>query len=254
MWKVYLTALKKFIPLRTAKKFILSGLILIFSSSLALAWTDTAKNEAVFFDGADFQGSSLTVRLEPGMRQMLKPALGEMDKKISSIVLGENVKALVFTEAGFRGAVRLYLHTIAEHMPDNDQISSLILCSKEDPPQGVLFIRKRISETKISTPRPWHYITGQGIFFPLPESAREKESAYALVSPDWDKVRYVYVSPGVEAKLFSDPEFKGKSLALPCSDCGPQTVFDLSTFGFFNPKQSTSGVVSSVVVRAKDAN
>jgi hypothetical protein len=234
------------------RRIIAAGLILILSSSLALAWTDVAPNEAVFFDNPDFHGPSLTVRLEPGMRQVLKPELGGLDKKFSSIILGENVKVLVFTGAGFRGAIRLYMHTIPEHMPDNDQISSLILCSKEDPPQGVLFIQKRLSETKTSSPRPWHYITGQGIFFPLPETAKEKESAYSLVSPDWHKVRYVYVSPGVEAKLFTDPEFKGRSLVLPCADCGPQGVFDLNRFGFLNAKESASGGISSLVVRAKD--
>jgi hypothetical protein len=252
MWILHWAALKKIISLRTMGRIIGAGLIILLSSSLALAWTNTAPNEAVFFDDADFQGPSLTVRLEPGMRQVLKPELGGMDKRISSIIMGDNVKVLVFTGAGFRGAVRLYMHTIADHMPDNDQISSLILCSKEDPPQGVLFIQKRLSETKTSSPRPWHYITGQGIFFPLPEPAKEKESTYSLVPPDWDKVRYVYVSPGVEVNLFTEPDFKGRSLVLPCADCGPQGVFDLTRFGFFSAKESASGGISSLVIRAKD--
>ena len=234
------------------KIIIQTGLILIFSSSLALAWTNAAPNEAIFFDDPDFHGPSLTVRLEPGMRQVLKPALGGLDKKISSIIVGENVKVLVFTGTGFQGAVRMYIYNIAEQMPDNDQISSLIVCSKEDPPRGVLFIQKRLNEIKTSSARPWHYITGQGIFFPLPESVRETESAYPLVPPGWDKVRYVYVSPGVEAKLYTDPEFKGRLLSLPCPDCGPQAVFDLSTFGFFDPKKSPAGVISSVLVRAQE--
>jgi len=228
-----------------------AGLIILLFYSKALAWTNAAPNEAIFFDEPDFQGPSLTVRLEPGMRQVLKPELGELGKKISSLIVGEKVKVLVFTAVGFRGAVRMYPYTIAENMPDNDQISSLIVCSKEDPPQGVLFIQKRLSEIKTSSARPWHYITGQGIFFPLPESARETESAYPLVSPGSDKVRYVYVSPGAEAKLFTESEFKGKSLSLPSPNSGPQTVFDLSTFGFFDVSKSPSGVISSVKVVAQ---
>jgi hypothetical protein len=145
----------------------------------------------------------------------------------------------------------MYSYSIAADMPDNDQISSLIVCSREDPPQGVLFIRKRLSEVKTPSARPWHYITGQGIFFPLPESEKEIESAYPLVPPDWQKVRYVYVSPGVEANLFTDPEFNGGSLSLPCPDCGRQTVFDLSAFGFFDVKKSPTGIISSIKIKAQ---
>ncbi len=124
-----------------------------------------------------------------------------------------------------------------------------IVCPKEASPQGVLFIQKRISEIKTSSKRPWHYITGKGIFFPLPESARESEAKFPLVSPDWNQVRYVYVSPGVEAEFFSDPDFQGRSLSLPCADCGPQPVFDLQTFGFYDARKSP-GVISSLSVRA----
>jgi hypothetical protein len=249
---IHLAAKKNKTFAMMTKIIIPAGLILIFSGSLALAWTNAAPNEAIFFDDPDFHGPSLTARLEPGMRQVLKPALGELNNKISSIIVGEKVKVLVFTEAEFRGAVRMYTYNIAERMPDNDQISSLIVCSREDPPQGVLFIQKRLSEIKTSSARPWHYITGQGIFFPLPESTRETESAYPHISPGWDKVRYVYVSPGIEAKLYTDPGFKGRSLSLPCPDCGPQGVFDLSTFGYLDVKKSPSGVISSVLVRAQE--
>ena len=225
------------------------GIILLLFSSQALAWTNAAPNEAIFFDDPQFQGPSLTVRVEPGMRQALKPALGALDNKISSLIVGENVKVLVFTDPAFRGAVRMYDYTIADHMPDNDQISSLLVCPKEVSPQGVLFIQKRISEIKTSSKRPWHYITGKGIFFPLPESARESEAKFPLVAPDWDKVRYVYVAPGVEAEFFSDPDFKGRSLSLPCADCGPQTVFDLQSFGFYDARKPL-GVISSLSVKA----
>jgi hypothetical protein len=230
-----------------------AGIILLLFSARALAWTNAAPNEAIFFDDPNFQGPSLVVRLEPGMRQALKPVLGALDKKISSMVIGENVKVLVFTNPAFRGAVRMYDYTIAEKMPDDDHISSIIVCPKEISPQGVLFIQKRISEIKTSAKRPWHYITGKGVFFPMPESARESEAKFPLVAPDWDKVRYVYVAPGVEATLFSNPNFSGKSLSLPCADCGPQTVYDLQSFGFYDAGKSPGGV-SSLSVRALDHN
>jgi hypothetical protein len=230
-----------------------AGIMLLLFSARALAWTNAAPNEAIFFDDPDFQGPSLIVRLEPGMRQALKPALGALDNKISSMIVGENVKVLVFTDPAFRGAVRMYDYTIADHMPDNNQISSLIVCPKDVAPQGVLFIQKRISEIKTSSKRPWHYITGKGIFFPLPESAGESEAKFPLVAPDWDKVRYVYVSPGVEAEIFSGPDFKGRSLSLPCADCGPQTVFDLQSFGFYDARKPL-GVIPSLSVKAQGKN
>jgi hypothetical protein len=238
----------------STRMILLAGIILL-SWCQARAWTDAAPNEAIFFDDPNFQGPSLAVRLEPGMRQALKPALGALDKKISSIILGEKVKVLVFTRSDFRGAVRMYTDTIAENMPDNDDISSLIVCPKEESPQGVLFIQKRLSEVKTTSPRPWHYITGQGIFFPLPEAAKESEASFRLVAPEWDnQVRYVSISPAVEAKFFDDPEFKGRSLLLPCADCGPQTVFDLRTYGFYDPKKSPPGVISSLIIKTRESD
>jgi hypothetical protein len=228
-----------------------AGLMLLLFISSALARIEAAPNEAIFFDFPDFQGPSLVVRLEPGMRQALKPALGAMDNKISSIIMGENVKALVFTDPDFRGAVRLYDYTIAEGMPDNDQISSLIVCPKEETAQGVLLIQKRVGEIKTSTARPWHYITGKGIFFPLPESKQESEARFPVVAKDWIKVRYVSIAPAVQADLFSSPDYQGRLLSLPEPNSGRQGVFDLGQYGFYDPKKSPPGGVSSLVVRTK---
>ena len=224
-------------------------MVLFFSLPAPARTLEAAPNEAIFFDAPEFHGPSLTVRLEPGMRQALKPVLGALDNKISSMVVGENVKVLVFTDPTFRGAVRMYDYTIADNMPDNDDISSIIVGPKEVSPQGVLFIQKRTSEIKTSAKRPWHYITGKGIFFPLPESAGESEAAFPGVTADWGKARHVSVAPGVGAELYRQPDFKGKSLSLPCADCGQQTVFDLQTFGFFEAGKSTGGI-SSLRVRA----
>jgi hypothetical protein len=230
---------------------ITAGLVFLLGTVPAWAWTNAAPNEAIFFDLPDFQGPSLTVRLEPGRRQALKPALGAMDKKISSLIMGEKVKALVFTNPDFRGAIRIYDYTISEHMPDDDEISSIIVCSKEEPPQGVMFIQKRIGEMKTSSERPWHYVTGKGIFFPLPESLQEHEARFPAVAEDWQKVRYVYVSPAAEADLFKGSDFKGDVLSLPGPGGGQQSVFDLSRFGFYDPKKSPAGIVSSLIVRTK---
>jgi hypothetical protein len=153
-------------------------LILLFFCSHALAWMPAAPNEAIFFADADFQGASLTLRLQPGIRHRLMPGLGELDKKISSIVVGDKVKVFVFTNLNFGGAVREYVYTVAANMPDDDQISSLIVCPREEPPQGVLFIQKRLREIKNLPKSSWHYITGKGIFFPLPESDKETTAKF----------------------------------------------------------------------------
>lgn len=216
------------------------------------AWETAAPEEAVFFADANFQGASLKLSLQPGSRHRLLPTLEDLDKKISSLRLGENVKAIAFTQPHFGGAARVYLYTMAEEMPDDDQIASLIVCPKNEPPQGVLFIQKRLSEVKAPAPRQWHYLTGRGVFFPLPESKQEVEAGFAQVGPEWnDQVRFVYVAPGVETELFVDPEFKGSSLSLPPPVKGTQTVFDLSQYGFYNPKKKPAGVISSLKVKAR---
>jgi hypothetical protein len=237
------------------KMIMQTGLIIVLAGSPALGWVPAAPDEAIFFEDANFTGESLALRLQPGIRHRLMPGLGGMDKKISSIIVGEKVKVLAFTNPDFGGGVREYVYTIAENMPDDDQIASLIVCPTEEPPQGVLFIQKRISEVKTPSQRPWHYITGKGIFFPLPESERESEAKFPRLAGDWNnKVRYIYVAPAVEADLFENPEFSGRPLSLPGPEAGQQTVFDLNTFGFYNPKKSPPGVISSLIVRTRGSS
>lgn len=231
------------------------GLIILFFSTYSFAWVPAAPNEAIFFADANFQGESLTLRLQPGIRHRLMPGLGGLDKKISSIIVGDTVKVLVFTNWDFEGAVREYVYTIAANLPDDDQISSLIVCPKEEPPQGVLFIQKRLSELKNLPQRSWNYITGKGIFFPLPESEKEPQAKFPRMAGDWDgRARYVYISPAVEVELFDGPEFTGRSLSLPVPGSGQQTVFDLSSFGFSDPKKSPPTAISSLVVRTRGIN
>jgi hypothetical protein len=226
---------------------------LMFFSSPAMAWVQAAPNEAIFFEDTNFRGASLTLRLEPGRRHILLPRLGGLGKKISSLIVGGNVKVLAFTEPDFRGGVMEYRNTIAEAMPDDDQISSLIVGPKGAPPHGVLFIHKRLSEVKGPARRVWHYITGKGSFFPLPESERELEARVPQVPAEWDdRVRYVYVSPTVAVELFEDPGLQGRSLSLPPPNGGQEAVFDLRAFGFYDPKKSPPGVVSSLIVHTRE--
>lgn len=233
-------------------KIIPAGFILLFFCSPVLAWVHAAPNEVIFFTDADFQGESLTLRLQPGIRHRLRPGLGEMDRKISSILVGDNVKVFVFTNPDFRGAVREYVYTIPAHMPDDDQISSLIVCPKDEPPQGVLFIQKRLSEVKNLPKSSWNYITGQGMFFPLPESDQETAAKFLDLSGDGGKsARYVYVSPTVELTLFAGPQLTGRSLTLPGSNSGQQTVFDLTSYGFYDLKKSPPGAVTSLIVTSR---
>jgi hypothetical protein len=236
----------------TIGTFFRTAFILLFLSSPALAWVHAAPNEAIFFEDTNFKGASLNLRLGPGERHVLLPRLGGLEKKISSLILGDNVKVLAFTEPDFQGGVVGYRNTIAEAMPDDDQICSLIVGPKGVPPYGVLFIHKRLSEVKAPASRVWHYITGDGSFFPLPESERELEVRFSKMPAKWDdRVRYVYVSPSVQTELFEDPGLKGRSLSLPPPDPGQEVVFDLRAFGFYDPKKSPPGVISSLIVRAR---
>jgi hypothetical protein len=230
-----------------------TALTLLFLSSQALAWVQAAPNEAIFFEDTNFRGASLTLRLEPGKRHILLSHLKGLDKKISSLIVGDNVKVLAFTEPEFRGGAMEYRYTIAKAMPDDDQISSLIVGPKGAPPCGVLFIHKRLSEVKAPARRAWHYITGKGSFFPLPESERELDARFPQVPAEWDdRVRYVYVSPIVAVELFEDPGLHGRSLTLPPPDGGQGAVFDLRALGFYDPKKTPAGVISSLIVRTRE--
>ncbi len=226
---------------------------LLFLSSQALAWVQAASNEAIFFEDTNFRGASLTLRLEPGRRHTLVPRLEGMDKKISSLIMGDNVKVLAFTEPDLKGGVMDYRYTIAKGMPDDDQISSLIVGPRDAPPQGVLFIHKRLSEVKAPADGAWHRVTGKGSFFPLPESERDLEARFPQVPAEWDdKVRYVYVSPTAAVELFEDPGLRGRSLSLPPPNAVRQAVFDLRGFGFYDPQKSPPGVISSLIVRTRE--
>ena len=227
-----------------------TAFILLFLSSHALAWVQAAPNEAIFFEDTNFGGASLALRLEPGRRHTLLSRLRGLDKKISSLVVGDNVKVLAFTEPDFKFP-QTWRSNIA--VPDDDQISSLMVCPRGEPPYGVLFIHKRLSKAKASARRAWTQITGKGSFFPLPESERELEAGFPQVPAEWDdRVRYVYVSPNVAVELFEDPGLQGRSLSLPPPNGGQQIVFDLRGFGFYNPQKSSAGVVSSLIVRTRE--
>lgn len=235
------------------KLFLQSGLLVLACSSPTWGWTPAAPHEAIFFADPKFKGESLIVRLEPGRRHRLYPELGSLHKEISSILVGEKVKVYVFTKTGFGGAVRIYLDTIAENMPDDDAIASLLVCPRDGPPQGVLGIRKRISEVKSPASRPWHYITGQGIFFPLPESRQETEARFPALADGWGPtLRYLYVSPGLEATVFKGQDFTGESISLPPPGDRSKTFFDLEVLGFYDPKRSPPGSLGSLILQARD--
>jgi hypothetical protein len=237
----------------TKKTILQAAFTLLFLSSQALARVQAAPNEVIFFEYTNFRGVSLTLRLEPGRRHTLLPHLGGLDKKISSLIVGDKVKILAFTEPNFRGGVREYRIPVAEAMPDDDQISSLIVGPRGAPSEGVLFIHKRLSEVKTPARGAWHYITGKGSFFPLPETEREWEAKFPQVPAEWDdRVRYVYVSPTVAVDLFEGPGMQGRSLSLPPPNGGHQTVFDLQAFGFYDSKKTPRGVVSSLIVRTRE--
>lgn len=236
------------------RRIISAGLLLLLAAAPAMAAVSAAPDEAIFFADPNYRGKSLSVRLEPGVRHKLLPHLGGLAKDISSMIIGKNVKVMVFTSPDFGGAVREYRQSIAEGMPDDDQISSLLVCPEESVPQGVLLIQKRIGEVKKTSRRAWSYITGEGRFFPLPEAATESESRFPQLTADWcDQVRFVYVAPGVETELFADPEFGGRSLTLPGPEADHRSFFDLTSLGFYDPKKKPPGVISSLLVRARSS-
>lgn len=74
------------------RMIIQAAFTILLLSSQALAWVQAAPNEAIFFEDANYKGASLTLRLEPGMRHKLMPRLGELDNKISSLIMGGDVK------------------------------------------------------------------------------------------------------------------------------------------------------------------
>mgnify|MGYP005855106815 CR=1 FL=1 len=236
------------------KILLTAGLLILALGSPTWSWKSAGPQEAIFFADPKFKGESLTVRLEPGLRHRLFPVLGNLDKKISSILMGENVKVFVFTKSGLTGAMREYTYTVAENMPDDDQIGSLLVCHRDEPPQGVLGIRKRISEVKSPASRPWHYITGQGIFFPLPEAGQESETRFPRLPEGWGtNLRYLHVPLGVEVTIWKGHDFSGERFSLPPSGQETRTFFDLEELGFYHPKKSPPGNLASLIVRARSS-
>lgn|GEM_PF-5270917 len=237
-----------------AAGIVIVAVLALLMRGPAWAWAETAANEVVVFEDPNYQGMSMSLRLEPGMRHRLVPTLGKLDDKISSMAIGRDVKVMVCTDPHFSGAIRDYRFDVAKDMPDDDMISSLIVSRKGTPPQGVLVIHKRTTEVKSLSSSQLHYITGNGIFFPLPERLAATEARFPRLGADWnDKVRYVSVSPGVEVELCEDADFGGRCVSLPAASEPQKSFFDLSQYGFCDPHRSPPGITSSLKVRSREA-
>jgi Beta/Gamma crystallin len=212
-------------------------------------------NEVILYEHANFVGSYLRYKLEPGMRQLLVPVIPEsMNDKISSIQVGSEVGVMVFEHAGFRDQgisgilynykpLFLAFNDTQKVLLDNtanDSISSLIVFQKGQEVTGAMLYDNAWDQTYTQ-------------FFPLPELENETEAKYSGLGPMNDDANEVVLfprdqkSPGygkVRVTMYEHPDFAGRWITLPGADGSipPKGIFTMNTYQF-------DDTASSLIVR-----
>ncbi len=201
-------------------------------------------NQVIIFEHNDFVGKSKPFTLEPGMRHKLVPKLGNFNDKVSSILVGKNVKVWVYKHADFKGittyiaasAKKLSKHnwifiaknaTVILEEDINDKVSSMII-----------FPRHRIHPVGIN-------LSGKGTqFFPLPENKTEDKAMFPdLTDYMNDKADELDLYGNVVVTVYKHNDFKEPSLKFP--GAGPsqdKSHYYLGTYQFKNK-------ISSLIVQ-----
>ncbi|MCP4666737.1 MAG: hypothetical protein GY849_10250 [Deltaproteobacteria bacterium] len=219
---------------------MIAALFFLTAAEQGLAQRHAAPNEVIIFDQTDYAGGSKSIKLERGMRHKLAPVLGDWDDQISSVMVGSNVSVALFQHADFMGKYKVSetdLETIGRvgNTDMDDQTSSLIVFPRppwgQELPDGVL----------LRAYHPKWYLKGRRAFFPLPENEAEHRALYPYVGDRInDRSQVISTDGPVEAVLYEQPDFRGKSLVFSPKQ-GP---YELSEHKF-------DKMASSLIVRSK---
>ncbi len=208
--------------------------------------------EVIVYEHANFVGSYLRFKLEPGMRQRLVPVIPEsMNDKISSIQVGSKVGVILFIDANFgHGGGDTLLFQSAKVLDQsvfnsfsdlNDSISSLIVFPNEwrGGPIGVMLSDK-------------HMFSHYWRFYPLPESLSQTEARFTHLPDMDDDANAVQFYPwlkttqysNLQLTLYESPDFQGRWITLPGADGSfpPGGYFSFNDYQF-------DDTASSLIVR-----
>lgn len=196
-------------------------------------------NQVIIFEHNDFVGKSMSFTLEPGMRHKLVRNLGNLNDKVSSMLVGENVKVRVSKHVDFKGHHTTITDSSKQLSKDswfkggnwasrediNDKISSMIIFpqNRNFGPAGVL-IRNKTSD--IYEDR-WQLC-------PLPELKTEDIAKFPdLTDYMNDKTDFITLYGNVVVTVYEHNNFKGASLKFPGE--GPsqdKSYYKLETYQF----------------------
>jgi hypothetical protein len=206
-----------------------------------------APNEVCIYEHVDYVGASQCFRLEPWMRHKLVPALGTMNDKASSVLVGEEVLALLYEHPRYGGG-----HMLCNNSPPTDD------CFSHTPG-----LKDKVSSLIV---RPWHksynwkfksWADPGGGFgvelhgdsavaaYPLPEPLDQREARYPSLGSMNDRAHWILLRGDVEVTLYEHANFAGKSIKLPGAAGGQdKQSYDLKHYQFDER-------ASSLVVRAR---
>jgi hypothetical protein len=184
-------------------------------------------NQVIICEHNDFIGKSMSFSLESGMRHKLVPKLGNLNDKVSSILVGGNVKVIVFKHVDFKGHFET-IETSSKQLSKNywskgggypsaseninDKISSMIIFPRHrEHPAGVVMYNETSGFTEYRRQ-----------YFPLPELKTEDRAKFPdLTDYINDKSDRLILRGNVAATVYEHNDFKGASLKFP--GAGPST-------------------------------
>ena len=228
-------------------------LVMSMIATLSFAGKCVAPNEVILWQHSNFQGHSLSWKLEDGMRHHLVTALaGWSNDMVSSIEVGANVRVAVYRHTNFRGPSSVVSETVDSLGSYwNDEISSLIVFPRSlDAPRGVV-----LSEVGFNTYTSYEPAIQ---FFPLPESIRDTEAAYPSLGDYMnDKATHLLLQGDhLEVDVFEHSNYGGTwSLRFPIEYCWEQSLYEWQGYQAVRLGGCRAGLsrsVSSLKVRTTD--
>lgn len=175
--------------------------------------------EVILYEHSNYTGTSLTYRIEPGMRQKLVPQIYPgMEDKVTSIRIGSKVGVYLFAGRNFYAGGRddrmKYDQSISKVEVDF-KVGSLIVYPKAaEGPLGVWLFDLRYDPAILGL----FDATREISFFPLPESEGVLEREWGFLgdrnlekNANWVELDARYM----EVTLYEGRDFQGASLTLP---------------------------------------